>query len=161
MTKEYDPRMHTAEHVLNQTMIRFFACGRCYSTHLNPGKGRCDFFFDRDITAEEAAAVEKTVNEVLAQNLPVTERELPRREAEKVVNLSKLPAAVGPETPIRIVMVGNYDICACIGEHMTATGEVGAFRLVSHDFVPDAGKGPTLRVRFKLDTCRTDAEKAR
>lgn len=151
MAKDYDPHMHTAEHVLNQTMIRFFDCGRCYTSHLNPGKGRCDFSFDRDLTAEEAAAVETTVNDILAQNLPVAERELPRREAEKLVNLSKLPASVGPETPIRIVTVGEYDICACIGEHAASTGEVGSFHLSSHDFVPDAGKGPTLRLRFKVE----------
>ncbi len=150
MAKAHDPRMHTAEHVLTQTMIRFFACDRCYSMHLNPDKGRCDFLFDRDLSSEEAAAVERTVNEILAQNLPVTEWVLPRQEAETVVNLAKLPAAVGPETPVRIVAVGDYDIRAGIGAHTDFTGSVGVFRLISHDFLPDADKGPTVRVRFKL-----------
>lgn len=152
MAKEYDPCMHTAEHVLNQTMIRFFDCGRCYGTHLNPGKATCDFHFDRDLTPEEASAVEARVNEILAQNLLVAERELPRQEAEKLVTLTSLPASVGPETPIRIITVGEYDICACIGAHAASTEEIGTFHLVSHTFTPDSGKGPTLRIRFKLDS---------
>ena len=150
MAKEYDGRAHTAEHVLNRTMIRLFGCGRCYTSHINPGKGKCDFLFDRDISGEEAAAIEDAVNGVLARDLPVTEREVPRREAETLVTLAKLPPSVGPETPIRIVTVGDYDICACIGAHAASTGEVGKFILASHDFMPDADKGPTLRIRFKL-----------
>ncbi len=150
MAKEYDPHVHTAEHVLNRTMLHLWNCGRCYTSHLNPGKGRCDFLFDRDLTDAEARAIEREVNGVLAENLPVTERELPRREAETLVDLSKLPPSVGPDAPIRIVTVGEYDICACIGAHAAATGEIGTFRLVSHDFLPDAAKGPTLRVRFTL-----------
>lgn len=151
MAKDYDPQMHTAEHVLNQTMIRMFGCGRCYSSHLNPGKSKCDYYFERDLTDGEAATLEETVNEVLARDLPVAEQDVPRREAETLVNLTKLPPSVGPDDPIRIVTVGEYDICPCIGAHAASTGEVGRFRLTSHDFLPDAAKGPTLRLRFRLD----------
>ncbi|MCC8195008.1 MAG: hypothetical protein LIP28_10220 [Deltaproteobacteria bacterium] len=151
MAKAYDPAVHTAEHVLNRTMIRLFDCGRCYTSHINPGKGRCDFHFPRDLTGPEADAVEAAVNGILARDLPVAERELPRREAEKLADLSKLPASVGPDDPIRIVTVGDYDVCACIGAHAASTGEVGAFHLVTHDFLPDAAKGPTLRLRFRLE----------
>ena len=152
MAKDYDPRMHTAEHVLNQTMVRSFGCGRCFSSHLNPGKSKCDYYFDRPLTDGEAAALEAEVNRVLALDLPVEEKEIPRREAEALVNLSKLPASVGPDSPIRIVTVGGYDICPCIGAHVASTGQVGRFRLVSHDHLPakDA-KGPILRLRFRLD----------
>lgn len=152
MSKDYDPQMHTAEHVLNQTMIRLFGTGRCFSSHLNPGKSKCDYYFDRDLTDGEAAELEKTVNDVLARNLPVTEREVPRREAEKLVNLAKLPASVGPDDPIRIVTVGDYDICPCIGAHAAATGDIGRFCLTSHDLLPaKSDKGPVLRLRFKLE----------
>lgn len=148
MAKEYDPRMHTAEHVLNQSMVRLFGTGRCFSSHLNPGKSRCDYHFTRDITDDEAAALARTVNEVLIRNLPVREEFAPRREAGKRVSLGKLPPSVGPDAPIRLVAVGGYDLCPCIGAHVGNTGEVGAFRLVSHDFNPETG---VLRLRFKLE----------
>ncbi|CAK7070805.1 MAG: hypothetical protein DELT_01869 [Desulfovibrio sp.] len=148
MSKDYDPTMHTAEHVLNQTMIRMFGTGRCFSSHLNPKKSKCDYRFDRDLTNDEAAALQETVNAVLARHLPVTERFLPRSEAENLVDLGKLPASVGPDAPIRLVSVGEYDICPCIGAHAVNTEDVGAFRLVSHDFTPDTG---VLRLRYVLE----------
>lgn len=151
MAKEYDPRMHTAEHVLNRTMIRMFGTDRCFSSHLNPGKSKCDYLFQRDLTDDEAAGLEKTINEVLARDLPVTERDVTRREAETLVKLTKLPPSVGPEDLIRIVTVGEYDICPCIGAHVRSTGEVGVFRLVSHDLLPETDHGPVLRLRFRLE----------
>lgn len=151
MAKDYDPQMHTAEHVLNQTMIRMFGSGRCFSSHLNPGKSKCDYHFGRDLSADEAAALERAVNEVLELDLPVLERNVPRREAEKLVDLSKLPATVGPEDPIRLVTVGDYDICPCIGAHVSSTGEAGRFRLISHDLIEGRDKEPVLRLRFRLE----------
>ena len=148
MSKEYDPQMHTAEHVLNQSMIRLFGTKRSFSSHLNPKKSKCDYRFDRDLTDEEGAKLQKTINEVLAGNLPVSERSVPRSEAEKLVDLGKLPDSVGPDTPIRLVSVGDYDFCACIGAHCANTSEVGSFRLVSHEFKPETG---VLRVRFVLE----------
>ncbi len=152
MAKDYDPQMHTAEHVLNRTMVRLFGTNRCFSSHLNPGKSKCDYHFNRDLSAEEAAALETGVNEALGRNLAVTERFLPRFEAEKLVSLGKLPPSVGPDAPIRIVSVGDYDICPCIGAHVAATGEVGTFRLISHEFKSgDNGDAGVLRLRFKLE----------
>ncbi len=152
MAKDYDPQMHTAEHVLNQTMVRMFGTGRCFSSHLNPGKSKCDYRFDRDLSTEEAETLETIINAVLAKNMPVTERSLPRSEAEKLVNLGKLPPSVGPDAPIRLVSVGDYDLCPCIGAHVAATREVGEFCLISHEFKPgDNGAQGVLRLRFKLE----------
>ena len=155
MSKVYDPRMHTAEHVLNQTMIRMFGCQRSYSSHLNSGKSKCDYHFTRPLAEGEAAELEKRVNETLQQNLPVREHMLSRAEAEKKVTLHKLPAHLADveELDVRLVEVGDYDLCPCIGEHVANTAEVGAFRLISHDFTPseDETDAPgRLRLRFKL-----------
>ena len=81
--KDYDPAMHTAEHILNQTMDRLFACGRSFNAHIEKKKSKCDYRFPRPLTAEEIAAVEAAVNRVIDQNLPVTERMVTRSEAEE------------------------------------------------------------------------------
>ena len=152
MGKEYDPRMHTAEHVLNQTMVRLFGCGRCFSSHLNAGKSKCDYRFPRPLTGTEGNTLQDTVNMVLQKNLSVSESSVPRAEAETLVDLGKLPASVSPDAPVRIVTVGDYDICPCIGAHVANTSEVGVFRLVSHEFRPNENGGEgVLRLRFKLD----------
>ena len=40
--QEYPP-MHTAEHILNQTMIRMFGCERSKNTHIERKKSKCDY----------------------------------------------------------------------------------------------------------------------
>lgn len=147
MPKDYDPPMHTAEHVLNRTMIRLVGTGRSFSSHLNPGKSKCDYRFTRDLTDEEAGRLEAEVNRVLALDLPVTEEFVTLEAAKKVVDTSKLPAeALAHPESIRLVRVGDYDVCPCIGAHVKSTAQCGAFRLVSHSFTgPDV-----LRLRFKV-----------
>jgi len=52
--KQYaDQRMHTAEHILNQTMVRMFGCGRSFSSHIEKKKSKCDYRFERALSEEE------------------------------------------------------------------------------------------------------------
>jgi misacylated tRNA(Ala) deacylase len=143
MTKDYDPSMHTAEHILNQTMIRMFNCGRSMNAHIEKKKSRIDYHFHRDVTAEEIAGIERRVNEVVQAGLIVTEEFLTRPEAEKQFNLKKLPDDTG--NLIRIIRVGNYDACPCSGSHVSRTNDVGEFRIISTSYSEGI-----LRMRFKL-----------
>ena len=61
-----------------------------------------------------------------------------------VMGLSKLPEDAS-ET-LRIVRVGDYDDCACIGAHVGNTSEIGEFRIISHDF-----NDGIWRVRWKVN----------
>ena len=63
--KEYPPPMHTAEHILNQTMVRMFNKGRSFSAHIEKKKSKCDYQFDRNLTEDEIAEIENKVNEVI------------------------------------------------------------------------------------------------
>ena len=143
MKKQMDPCMHSAEHILNQAMGRLFDCDRCFSAHIERKKSKCDYRFDRPLTAEEIAALEKEVNRAIAADLPVSETYLGLDEACMTYNLARLPEDAGDR--IRIVAVGDYDRCPCIGPHVASTREIGTFRITtaSHD------EG-VLRIRFKL-----------
>jgi Ser-tRNA(Ala) deacylase AlaX len=90
------------------------------------------------------AEVERQVNEVISRHLPVTVAFLSREEAAHIVDLSKLPEHVS-ET-LRIVHVGDYDACACIGNHVGNTSEIGRFKLLNYDYAEGR-----LRIRFKLE----------
>jgi len=144
MAKEYDPRMHSAEHILNQTMVRMFHRGRSFSAHIEKKKSKCDYHFDRNLRGEEIADIERRVNEVIARDVPVTVEFLPREAASRQFDLDRLPDSAG-ET-IRIIRVGDYDACPCRGEHVASTREIGGFRIVSTDFEKDV-----LRIRFRLE----------
>lgn len=159
MSQHNDPRLHTAEHVINQTMIRVLGCRRSYSMQLESRKGRVDYAFAADVSDADMAEVERRVNTTLALDLPVTEQTCTVAEAAGMVDVSKLPPqlAADPEALIRIVAVGDYDICPCSGEHLSSTAGVGEVRLASRSFTPaedlpapnPQGLG-RLRVRFTV-----------
>jgi misacylated tRNA(Ala) deacylase len=143
MSKDYDPPMHSAEHILNQTMVRMFACGRSVNAHIEKKKSRIDYRFLRELTPEELAEVEQRVNDVIVQDMGVREEFLSRNEAEHLFNLGKLPDDVGEL--IRIIRIGDYDACPCIGPHVNSTKEIGKFHILSQSY-----ENGLLRLRFKL-----------
>ena len=140
---EYPP-MHTAEHILNQTMVRIFGCERSRNAHIERKKSKCDYTLPCAPTEELITAIEQQVNDVIALQLPVTIEFVTRENVPAGVDLSKLPADASGT--LRIVRVGDYDVCACIGTHVENTSEIGRFKIISHSF--DNG---TLRLRFKLE----------
>ena len=141
--KLYAKDMHTCEHILNQTMIRMFDCGRSFDAHIERKKSKCDYLLPESPTDAQIVELTNKVNEIISQHLPVTIELMTREEAGKLVDLTKLPEDAS-ET-LRIVRVGDYDACACIGQHVRNTSNIGRFEIRSHEF--DNGR---WRVRFKL-----------
>jgi len=141
--KSYNPEMHTAEHVLNQTMVQMFGCNRSFTNHLERKKSKCDYHFCRALTAADEVQIAKKVNDILSAHLDVSEHILSREEAAKEFDLEKLPDASGEN--VRIVKVGDYDACPCIGDHVLNTKKVGEFILGSTSYSEGV-----LRIRFKL-----------
>ena len=135
--------MHTAEHILNATMVRLFGCPRSRNAHIERKKSKCDYLLEQAPTDAQVAEIERSVNEVIGRNLDVTIDFVPREEAAALVDLGKLPENVS-ET-LRIVRVGDYDTCACIGAHVRNTAEIGTFKILSHDFADGR-----WRVRWKV-----------
>ena len=95
MSKEYDPRMHTAEHTLSGVLIRRYGCPRCFSTHINSNKSKVDFHFPHDLSAEEVQSITDEVNAVFAADMPVVARDMPRDEAARIYSLTRLPEGAG------------------------------------------------------------------
>ncbi len=141
--KDYYEPMHTAEHILNQTMIRMFGCERSKNAHIERKKSKCDYFLEQAPTSLQVEEIERRVNEVIKQNLPVSEGFIPLSEAKDLVDTSKLPDDVSQT--IRIIKVGDYDTCACIGNHVNNTSEIGNFEVMTHSF--DNGR---WRVRWRV-----------
>lgn len=141
--QEYPP-MHTAEHLLNQTMIRMFGCPRSKNTHIERKKSKADYFIDEAVSPEKISEIEQHVNEVIERHLPVSVEFVTRENIPEGVDLSKLPENAS-ET-LRIVRIGDYDTCACIGAHVNNTSEIGRFKIISSDYTDGR-----LRIRFKLE----------
>ena len=140
--QEYPP-MHTAEHILNATMVKMFGCPRSKNAHIERKKSKCDYILESEPTEAQIVELESKVNEVIARNLDVTIDFVTHQEAASIVDLSKLPDDVS-ET-LRIVRVGDYDACACIGAHVANTSQIGQFKILSHSF-----NDGIWRVRWKV-----------
>lgn len=140
--KEYPP-MHTAEHILNATMVKMFGCPRSRNAHIERKKSKCDYQLMQEPSTEQIAAIEAAVNEVIGKNLPVTVEYMTQAEAAHIVDLSKLPK--NATDTLRIVRVGDYDACACAGDHVENTGEIGIFSILSHSY-----ENCIWRVRWKV-----------
>ena len=129
--QEHEPA-HTAEHLLNQTMIRMFGCERSRNAHIERKKSKINYNLDSCPTPEQVAEIERRMNELIAEDLPVTFEFVTRDNIPEGVVLDKLPEDAS-ET-LRIVHIGDYDICACIGSHVKSTKEIGTFKITSTSY---------------------------
>ncbi len=129
--QEYPPA-HTAEHLLNQTMVRMFGCERSKNMHIERKKSKINYILPSCPTEEQIHEVERKMNELIAMDLPVTYEFVDRDHLPEGVKLNRLPEDAS-ET-LRIVRIGDYDICPCIGTHVASTHEIGTFRITSTSY---------------------------
>lgn len=141
--KLYNEPMHTCEHILNQTMVRMFGCGRSVNAHIEKKKSKCDYLLAQAPTETQIIELTYKVNEVIDSHIPVYEELMSREAAAEIADLSKLP--IDASETLRVIRVGSYDACACIGQHVGNTSELGKFEIISHDF-----ENGRWRVRFRL-----------
>ena len=139
---EYPP-MHTVEHILNKTMVDMFGCERSKNAHIERKKSKCDYFLEAAPTDAQIQEIEKRVNDVIHSQLDVTIEFVDRSEVPADIDLSKLPEDVSQT--LRLVRIGNYDVCVCIGSHVQNTREIAPFKIISSDW-----NNGVWRVRFKL-----------
>ncbi|MEG1838636.1 MAG: hypothetical protein RR220_05020 [Bacteroidaceae bacterium] len=141
--KEEYPPMHSAEHILNQTMVRLFGCERSKTNHIEKKKSKCDYVLPSCPTEEQLKTVEDEVNKVIAQHYDVCIEYITQKEAQGQFDLGRLPDDA--TQTLRIVKIGDYDACPCIGIHVANTSEIGTFKIISYDYEENR-----LRIRFKL-----------
>ena len=141
--KDEYPPAHTAEHILNRTMDNMFHCGRSRVNHIERKKSKCNYDLPEPLTDEQVRQVEARVNEVIGQDLPVISKYVTRDEIPDGIDLSRLPQDAS-ET-LRLVYVGDYDVCPCLGSHVEHTSQIGEFRITSTSF-----NDGSFRIVFRL-----------
>lgn len=139
---EYEPA-HSCEHLLNATMVKMFGCPRSRNAHVEKKKSKCDYILEAEPTAEQVSQIEAKVNAEISKNHDVTIEFMSREQAAAIVDLSKLPEDASKT--LRIVRIGDYDACACIGAHVKNTSEIGAFKIISHSY-----ENGVWRVRWRV-----------
>ena len=143
--KEEFPPAHTAEHLLNQVMIRLFGCERSYNAHIERKKSKMSFYLDHKPTRQEEKEIEREMLRLIDEDLPVTFEFVRRDEIPAGVKLDRLPDDAS-ET-LRLVRIGAFDVCPCIGRHVRSTGQIGRFEMLGTNWDEHER---SFRVRFKI-----------
>ncbi len=141
--KNYHAPMHTAEHLLNRTMVNMFNCERSEKCHIERKKSKCDFILKKAPTDAEIMQIQDTIKEIIAQELDVTEKLLNFEDANKLFKLKRITKENNPK--VRIISIGDYDDCPCIGKHISNTREIINFRITTTSF-----NDGVFRVRYKI-----------
>ena len=143
--KEEFPPAHTAEHLLNQVMIRLFGCERSYNAHIERKKSKMSFHLDHKPTLQEEKEIEREMLRLIAEDLPVTYEVVGRNNLPEGIDVNRLPSDVSDS--IRLVRIGNYDVCPCIGKHVRSTEQIGRFEMLGTNWDEQER---SFRVRFKI-----------
>lgn len=136
---------HTAEHLLNQTMIRMFGCKRSTNAHVERKKSKITYILDHKPSKKDEKEIERRMNELIEEDLPVKYKFVTRQDIPDNVELTNLPDDAS-ET-IRLVYIGDYDVCPCIGKHVRSTSQIGRFELLGTNWDEQAH---SFRIRYKV-----------
>lgn len=143
--KEDFPPAHTCEHLLNQLMVRMFGTTRSHNSHIERKKSMMSFVLETKPGRKEEKVIEQEMNRLIDLDMPVI---------CEMVNTSsmaeKFPIennSLNASEKIRVVKIGDYDVCPCIGKHVRSTRQIGRFELLGTNW-DEYSK--TYKLRFKV-----------
>ena len=123
-------RLHTATHLLNAALKKVLGDSGIQQkgSNITAERLRFDFNFPRPLTADEIAAVEREVNDAIAEKIDVVCEEMPLEEARK-------KGAVGVfgdryDALVKVYAIGGRSMEICGGPHAGNTAELGKFKIV-------------------------------
>lgn len=155
--KEEFPPAHTAEHLLNQVMVRMFGCERSSNAHIERKKSKISYILDRKPDRKDEKEIERQMNELIAADLPVSFEFVTRIQLEGIIldaeegspdallSLERLPDDASDT--IRLVRIGDFDVCPCIGKHVRSTSQIGRFEMLGTNWDQSAR---SFRIRYKV-----------
>jgi alanyl-tRNA synthetase len=119
-------QQHSGQHVLSAAFVELYQMPTV-SFHMGTSEAYCSIDLAvPSVSTEQIASAEKLANQIVLENRPVRVRYVSRAEAEKL-GLRKLPPAERDD--LRLVEVADFDLSACGGTHVSASGQIGSIFL--------------------------------
>ena len=140
-------RMHTAQHVVSKVVLDAFGA-QTAGNQIHADTSRIDFQ-PATFSEDDVARIQELTNEVLDRDLVVTKAEMPRAEAEEQTPEGRGLLDLIPDhvDPLRMVAIGDFDLCPCGGTHVDRLGAVGHVRITNR-----TTKGADVdRIEFVLE----------
>jgi alanyl-tRNA synthetase len=129
---------HTATHLLNGALREVLGPHVWQAgAYKGPESARIDITHYKALSREELHRVERRVNEIVRQDLPVKSYFESRSEAERRFGFTLYQGGAVPGKELRIVEVAGMDVEACGGTHCTHTSEVGAIGILDVERIQD------------------------
>lgn len=147
--------MHTAEHLLNRTMVNKFKCERSNNAHVERKKSKIAYILPFCPTEKDIEEIVTTMNNMISADLPVTSEICDINKLPEDISTERLPKNAMLNPTIRLVYIGDYDVCPCIGCHVTHTKVLGRFILLGTNWDEERH---LFRIRFKLDLHKEEHE---
>jgi misacylated tRNA(Ala) deacylase len=140
-------RMHTAQHVVSYVVLQMFDASTA-GNQVHEDQSRIDFK-PVEFDEEDIQKIEKAANSIIEKDYDLRKRMRDRELVEEEVqegrtNLDLIPSSVDP---LRVVEIGDIDMCPCGGTHVDSTGEIGGINIVNR-----VSKGSNVeRLEFELE----------
>ena len=136
--RRWQSENHSAEHIFSGLVSERFSYKNsgfhmeCFGE--NP---HMTVDFDGEFSEKELEELEQGVNAVIRQNLPIREIYLEGEEentsSERKDGNISFRQKKALEGDIRIIEIPEVDSCACCGTHLSFTGEIGVFTILSYE----------------------------
>ncbi len=138
-------RHHSATHILNssaRTNLGSWVWQN--SAFKEENYARLDITHHSALNREEIERIEKTANDIVRRNLPLTIKIYDRGEAEQKYSFRIYQGGAVPSSSVRIVNIEGWDIEACGGTHVRTTGKIGLIKITKSERIQDG----VVRIEF-------------
>jgi len=131
---EQTTKLHTATHLMHKALRQVLGTHvQQVGSNITPERLRFDFTHPERVTEEQLRQVEQLVNKAIADNLPVTVKVEPLKDALAEGALAFFGERYGDV--VKVYTIGDFSKEVCGGPHVTSTGELGHFRIIKEEAV--------------------------
>lgn len=140
-------RMHTAQHVLSWVVLNRYKASTA-GNQIHEDYSRIDFE-PAEFDDEDVEKIERSANALIQKGLEVEKEFMDREQVEQAVEEGRTNLDIIPDSidPLRVIIIGEEDLCPCGGTHVDSIDEIGEIKITER-----TTKGQDVeRLKFELE----------
>ncbi|MFB6203595.1 MAG: alanyl-tRNA editing protein [Candidatus Nanohaloarchaea archaeon] len=124
-------RMHTAQHVVSWVVLNMYDATTA-GNQIHSDRSRIDFE-PVEFDEEDVEKIERAANSLIEKELEVDKKYMDRKLVEERVQEGRTNLDIIPDhiDPLRVVVIGDEDLCPCGGTHVDSLDEIGEIEIVN------------------------------